>query len=95
MNTGSRATLLLLLALAGCKPGPDAISQIKVEDVNGVAHLSNTSKARAIRATYSCGGYTSQTITLQPGQRAISDLGNNTHCSRAVVTSARYLDGTP
>ena len=92
MNTESRAFLLLLLVLAGCKPGPDAISQVKVEDVNGIAHLTNTSEDRPIRATYTCGGYTTQTVTLQPGQRAISDLGDNARCSRAVVTNARFLD---
>ena len=91
MNAEPRTILILLLALAGCKPGPDAISQVVVENIDGVAHLTNTSKDRPIRATYTCGGYTSQTVTLQPGQRVISDLGDGARCSRAVVTSARYL----
>lgn len=92
MNTESRAILLLLLALAGCRPAPDAISRVAVENIDGVAHLANTAQDRPIRATYTCGGYTSQTVTLQPGQRVISDLGDGARCSRAVVTSARYLD---
>lgn len=91
MNAVPRTILMFLLVLAGCKPAPDAISRIVVENIDGVAHLSNTSKDRPIRATYTCGGYTSQTVTLQPGQRVISDLGDGARCSRAVVTSARYL----
>ncbi len=81
----------MILLMAGCKPGQDAASFIKVENIEGIAHLKNTSTERLIKAIYSCGGYTSQSVTLKPGESAVSDLGN-ARCSKATVTSARFLD---
>lgn len=80
-----------LVCLTACEPKETAASSVKVDIIQGVAYLRNASADRTIKATYSCGGYTSQSVTLQPGESAVSDLGN-ARCSKATVTSARYLD---
>lgn len=82
---------LSLIILAGCAPAEKATDFIKVEIVAGVAHIKNVSTSRLIKATYSCGGYTSQSVTLKPGQSEITDLGN-AQCSKATVTSAKFLE---
>ena len=91
MKSSITATMMVLILLTGCGSGQNAASFIKVENVDGVAHLKNASADRLIKATYSCGGYTSQSVTLKPGESAVSDLGN-ARCSKATVTSARFLD---
>ncbi len=83
--------LLTSILLAGCAPAQKATDFIMVENIDGVAHLKNTSTEHLIKATYSCGGYTSQSVTLKPGERAVSDLGN-ARCSKATVTSAKFLE---
>jgi hypothetical protein len=83
--------LLSLIILAGCAPAEKAADFIKVEVIEGVAHLRNVSTDRLIKATYSCGGYTSQSVILKPGESAISDLGN-AQCSKATVTSAKFVE---
>lgn len=85
------AAVLVIVLMTGCKSGQNAASFIAVENIEGVAHLKNTSADRLIKATYSCGGYTSQSVTLKPGESAVSDLGN-ARCSKATVTSARFLE---
>ena len=91
MHTKFAALLISLLLVTGCKSEQDPAGFIIVENVEGVAHLKNTSTDRLIKVTYSCGGYTSQNVTLKPGASAMSDLGN-ARCSKATVTSARFLD---
>lgn len=91
MKIALTAVLMTSILFAGCKSGQNAASFILVENIEGVAHLKNTSADRLIKATYSCGGYTSQSVTLKPGERAISDLGDS-RCSRATVTSAKFMD---
>lgn len=83
--------MVTMALLYGCGPREDAASFVKVENIEGVAHLKNTSADRLIKATYSCGGYTSQSVTLKPGEIAMSDLGDS-RCSKATVTSARFLE---
>lgn len=91
MKVAITAVLMTSVLFAGCKSGQNAASFIVVENIDGVAHLKNASEDRLIKATYSCGGYTSQSVTLKPGERAISDLGDS-RCSRATVTSAKFTD---
>lgn len=91
MKIAISAVLMAMVAIAGCKPAQNAADFVAVENIDGVAHLRNTSADRLIKATYSCGGYTSQSVTLKPGESAMSDLGDS-RCSRATVTSARFLD---
>lgn len=67
---------IVLLCLTACKPRETAMSFIKVENIQGIAHLRNNSSDRMIKATYSCGGYTSQSVTLMPGESAMTDLGD-------------------
>lgn len=83
--------MMVLILLTGCKSGQNATSFILVENIEGVAYLKNISTDRLIKATYSCGGYTSQSVTLKPGESAVSDLGN-ARCSKATVTSAKFLE---
>ncbi len=81
----------VLLCLTSCKPRETAASFIKVEILQGIAHLRNTSTDRYIKAFYSCGGYTSQSVTLKPGESAMTDLGD-ARCSKATVTSAKFIE---
>ena len=90
MKFAITAVLMAVIPLAGCKPAQNAADFVTVENIEGVAHLKNNSSDRLIKATYSCGGYTSQSVTLKPGESAISDLGN-ARCSKATLTSARFL----
>jgi hypothetical protein len=88
---GHPVVIVSLAFLCGCGPRVDAADFVTVENIEGVAHLRNASTDRLIKATYSCGGYTSQSVTLKPSESAMSDLGDS-RCSKATVTSARFLD---